>query len=169
MPKSFSPEVKIRALELYLHDDKSAREIVEQLWDEFTVSVKATTIYMWARENGWDEHKIDIQTKAIEQVKESSGKRFTRIQQEHLQEYGQLRQKAVLELDHLPFDKAFEAAKALDLGIKGERIVMEGMINLQFVQNVLGVLVEEISDEDLLSKIAFRLKALIQTEESSIV
>jgi len=169
MPKSFSPEVKIRALELYLHDDKSAREIVEQLWDEFTVSVKATTIYMWARENGWDEHKIEIQTKAIEQVKESSGQRFTRIQQEHLQEYGQLRQKAVLELDHLPFDKAFEAAKALDLGIKGERIVMEGMINLQFVQNVLSVLVEEISDEDLLRKVAFRLKALIQTKESSIV
>jgi hypothetical protein len=169
MPKSFSPEVKIRALELYIHDDKSAREIVGQLWEEFDVSVKATTIYMWARENDWDNHKTEVKTKAIEQVKESSGQRFVRIQQEHLHEYGQLRQKAVNDLDHLPFDKAFEAAKALDLGIKGERVVMEGMINLQFVQNVLGVLVEEISDEELLRKVAFRLKALIQIEEPSIV
>jgi len=169
MPKSFSPEVKNRALELYLRDDKSAREIVEQLWTEFDVSVKATTIYMWARENGWDNDKIEVKTKAIEQVKESSGQRFVRIQQEHLQEYGQLRQKAVHELDHLPFDKAFDAAKALDLSIKGERTVMEGMINLQFVQNVLRVLVEEISDEDLLRKVAFRLKSLTQTEEHSIV
>jgi len=169
MPKSFRPEVKTRALELYLNDDKSAREIAEQLWSEFDVSVKATTIYMWARENGWDNDKVEVQVKAIEQVKESSGKRFTRIQQEHLQEYGQLRQKAVHDLDHLPFDKAFDAAKALDMGIKGERTVMEGMINLQFVQNVLTVLVEEISDEELLRKVAFRLKALIQIEEPSIV
>ena len=72
------------------------------------------------------------------------------------------------DLDHLPFDKAFEAAKALDLSIKGERTVMEGMINLQFVQNVLNVLVEEIPDEDLLRKVAFRLKALIQIEEPSL-
>jgi len=169
MPKSFDPDIKNRALELYIRGDQSAREIVEQLWEEFTTEVKPTTIYMWARENGWDNHKVEVQTKAIEQVKESSGQHFTRIQQEHLQEYGELRQKAAHDLDHLPFDKAYDAAKALDLGIKGERIVMEGMINLQFVQNVLGVLVEEISDEDLLSKIAFRLKALIQTEESSIV
>ena len=169
MPKSFSPDVKTRALELYLRDDKSAREIVEQLWEEFEVSVKATTIYMWARENDWDNHKVEVKVKAIEQVKESSGKRFARIQQEHLQEYGQLRQKAVHDLDHLPFDKAFDAVKALDIGIKGERTVMEGMINLQFVQNVLSVLVEEISDEELLRKVAFRLKALIQIEEPSIV
>ena len=169
MPKSFSPELKLRALELYLRDDKSAREIVEQLWTEFDVSVKATTIYMWARENEWNSHKVEVKTKAIEQVKESSGQRFVRIQQEHLQEYGQLRQKAVHELDHLPFDKAFDAAKALDLSIKGERTVMEGMINLQFVQNVLAVLLEEISDEDILRKVASRLKALIQTEERSIV
>ena len=46
---------------------------------------------------------------------------------------------------------------------------MEGMINLQFVQNVLNVLVEEVADEALLRKIAFRLKALIQTQEPSIV
>ena len=45
---------------------------------------------------------------------------------------------------------------------------MEGMINLQFVQNVLNVLVEEIPDEDLLRKVAFRLKALIQIEEPSL-
>ena len=66
------------------------------------------------------------------------------------------------------FDKAIDAARALDLGIKGERQIMEGLINLQFVQSVLGVLVEEIADEDLLRKIALKLKSLIQTEESTL-
>ena len=42
------------------------------------------------------------------------------------------------------------------------------MINLQFVQNVLSVLVEEINDEDTLKRVAGRLKGLIQTEEPSL-
>ena len=71
-------------------------------------------------------------------------------------------------LEHLNFDKASEAAKALDMSMKGEREVIKGMINLQFVQNVLSVLVEEINDEDTLKRIAGRLKALIQTEEPAL-
>lgn len=165
MPKSFGLEVKSRALELYLPGNKSAREIVDILKEEFEIDIKATTIYLWAKQHEWNTEKQEIHIEAFQQVKESSGQRFSRVQQEHLQEYEQLRQKAAGELSHLSFDKAFDAAKALDLGIKGERVVMEGMINLQFVQNVLNVLVEEISDEALLRKVAFRLRALIQVEE----
>ena len=62
------------------------------------------------------------------------------------------------------FDKAFDAAKALDLGIKGERIVMEGMINLQFIQDVMGVLIDEIQDPDILNRVAIKLKALVQVK-----
>ena len=53
------------------------------------------------------------------------------------------------------------------MSIKGERQVIEGMINLQFVQNVLSVLVDEINDEEVLRRVASRLKSLIQTEETS--
>ena len=168
MPKHFPPEVKTRALELYIKGDLSAREIAEQLWDEFTTEIKPSTIYLWARQNSWAIDKKEVEVKAIEQVKESSGPRFARIQEVHLQEYGQLREKAAHDLDVLPFDKAFDAAKALDMSIKGERQIMEGMINLQFVQNVLAVLVEEISDEVLLRKLAQRLRSLIQTQEPVI-
>ena len=54
------------------------------------------------------------------------------------------------------------------MSMKGEREVIKGMINLQFVQNVLSVLVEEINDEDTLKRVAGRLKALIQTEEPAL-
>ena len=64
------------------------------------------------------------------------------------------------------FDKPFEAARALDIGIKGERTVMEGMINLQFVQDIMSVLVEEINDPDMLQRIAIKLKTLVQTQET---
>jgi len=65
------------------------------------------------------------------------------------------------------FDRPFDAAKALDIGIKGERVVIEGMINLQFVQDIMGVLVDEINDSDVLQRIAFKLKALIQTQDNN--
>ena len=63
------------------------------------------------------------------------------------------------------FDKPFEAARALDIGIKGERSVLEGMINLQFIQDVMSVLVEEITDADVLNRVAFKLKTLVQTDK----
>jgi len=111
---------------------------------------------------------LKLRIQAIEKIKETEGQRFARAQREHLDTYESIRHKAGHELEHLNFDRAFEAAKALDMSIKGERQVISGMINLQFVQNVLSVLVEEITDEDTLKRVAGKLKGLIQTEEPSL-
>ena len=62
------------------------------------------------------------------------------------------------------FDRAFDAAKALDLGIKGERAVMSGLVSLQFIQDVMGVLVDEVTDPDILNRVALKLKALVETD-----
>jgi len=168
MPKQFPPAIKERALGLYIKGDKSAREISEILWEDFTVEVKPSTIYLWARDGEWNVQQVEIRTEAINQIKETEGQRFARTQREHLDTYESMRHKAGHELEHLNFDKAFDAAKALDMSMKGEREVIKGMINLQFVQNVLSVLVEEINDEDTLKRVAGRLKALIQTEEPAL-
>lgn len=168
MPKQFPPEIKERALGLYIKGDKSAREIAEILWDDFTIEVKPSTIYLWARDGDWGVQQVEVRVEAINKIKESEGQRFARTQREHLDTYESLRHKAGHELEHLNFDKASDAAKALDMGIKGEREVIKGMVNLQFVQNVLSVLVEEINDEDTLKRIAGRLKSLIQTEEPAL-
>ena len=57
--------------------------------------------------------------------------------------------------------------KAADVGIQGERRVLEGLINLQFVQEVMRVLVDEIDDADLLARLAGKLKLLVSTEEQN--
>ena len=168
MPKRFSPEIKEKALSLYMKGDKSAREITEELFDDFAVEVKASTIYLWAREGDWDIQQQEVRTEAMEKVKESEGQRFARLQIEHLDTYESMRHKASHELDHLTFDKAAEAAKAVDMSIKGERQVVQGMVNLNFVQSVLTVLVEEVQDDDLLKRLASRLKGLLQSEEPAL-
>ena len=77
-----------------------------------------------------------------------------------------MRHKAEHELDGLNYTRAFDAAKAVDLGVQGERKVMEGLINLQFVQDILGVLVEEITDQEMLKRISLKLKGLMQSRSS---
>ena len=99
-----------------------------------------------------------------EQIKETEGQRFVRVQSEHLTEYEGVRHKATAALGVLQFDRAFDAAKALDMSIQGERKVMEGMINLQFVQSVLSILVEEVADQQTIQRIAGRLKSLVSQE-----
>ena len=168
MPKTFSLDVKERALELYLQGH-SSKDVAESLRTEFTNDITQSTVYAWIKQDDWEDKKKAHYTTALEKIQETEGQRINRIQQEHWDDYGKLRHKASHELDVLQFDRASDAAKALDLGSRGERQVMEGLINLQFVQSVLAVLVDEITDEEVLRRIAIKLKNLIHAEENSIL
>ena len=160
MPKNYPEEVKLAALELFL-DNKTGDEIAITINKEFDLEVKAPTIYAWAKKYDWKSENASMTTKAKEIVKEKQSQRIARLQGEHLDSYEKMRKKAESELQLLDFQSAFEAVKAIDIGIQGERKTVEGMINLQFVQDVLNVLVEEITDPDLITKVANRLRTLV--------
>jgi len=167
MPKRFPEEVKLGAMELYLQGDKSAKAIAEVVSKQYAVDVTASTIYAWARSLNWNETKAVAKVDAIIAVQEKESTRFARLQDEHLISYEKIRHKAEHELDGLNFTRAFDAAKAVDIGVQGERKVMEGLINLQFVEDILSVLVEEVSDQDALKRISLRLKGLIQSRATN--
>ena len=163
MPKVYDQEIKLRAMKLWI-EGISGPKIVEQINNEFASDVKIPTLYAWAKQHDWNEQKNLARTEAMEQIKESEGQRFARVQSEHLTEYEGVRHKAAAALGVLQFDRAFDAAKALDMSIQGERKVMEGMINLQFVQSVLNILVEEVEDQQTIQRIAGKLKSLVSQE-----
>ena len=160
MPKVFSPKIKELAHKLFL-EGQSAADISTAIQKKHKSHVGVSTIYQWVQANDWKVSRVVAHTASLEQLQETETLRFHRIQQEHLEAYGKLRNKAATELDMLQFDRAFDAAKALDVGVKGERNVIEGLINLHFIQEIMGVLVEEIQDPDALSRIAIRLKTII--------
>ena len=164
MPKRFPESMKNNAMKLFLKGDKTAKEIAE-LVSKDGMEVKPVTIYSWAKQYKWGDTRSGARAEAVEQIKESETQRYSRLQNEHLDTYEELRKKASSELKAHMFDKPFEAARALDIGIKGERSVLEGMINLQFIQDVMSVLVEEITDADVLNRVAFKLKTLVQTDK----
>ena len=166
MPKRFPEKVRLSAMELYLKGDKSAKDIAENVSAIHRITVTPSTIYSWARALEWKNTKVEARTNAITAVREKESVRFARIQDEHLDTYERMRHKAEHELDGLTYTRAFDAAKAVDLGVQGERKVMEGLINLQFVQDILGVLVEEITDQDVLKRISLKLKSLMQNRSA---
>ena len=163
MPKVYDQEIKLRAMKLWI-EGISGPKIVEQINTEFTSDVKIPTLYSWAKQYDWNEQKNLARTEAMETIKESEGQRCARVPAEHLTEYEGVRHKATAALGVLQFDRAFDAAKALDMSIQGERKVMEGMINLQFVQSVLNILVEEVEDQQTIQRIAGKLKSLVSQE-----
>jgi hypothetical protein len=163
MPKVYDQEIKLSAMKLWL-EGLSGPKIVAKLNEEFAIEVKLPTLYVWAKQLKWNEQKDLAHTAAMEHIQESEGQRFARVQTEHLTEYEGMRHKAGAALGVLQFDRAYDAAKVLDMSIQGERKVMEGMINLQFVQSVLNILVEEVSDQDTIQRIAGKLKSLVAQE-----
>ena len=164
MPKRIPHDVRNRAMQLYL-EGRAAKDIAAVITKDSDVTVKPSTIYAWANQYKWGNDRNVARADAITQIKETETQRYARLQEEHLGTYEGLRKKAASELQAHMFDRPFDAARALDLGIKGERTVMEGMINLQFIQDVMAVLLDEIQDKDVLSRIAVKLKTLVQTEK----
>lgn len=161
MPKTLPPQIKLDAMKLYL-EGQTAAHIAETLIAKHNVKMNPSTVYAWAKSGKWGENKALARADAVEKIQETETQRYARLQEEHLDTYEKLRKKAGSELDTHIFDRAFDAAKALDIGIKGERIVIEGMINLQFIQDVMNVLVDEVQDTETLKRIAFKLKTLVQ-------
>jgi len=164
MPKRLPEKVKAEAMSLFL-EGVAAKDIAETVSSNHKVVVKPSTIYAWSKQYNWKETQQISRATAVEKAAESETERFQRIQQEHLDMYGALRTKASTELHVNTFDRASDAAKALDLGIKGERQVMEGFINLNFISEVMAILVDEIKDGDTLTRIAVKLKALVASND----
>ncbi len=164
MPKRFPESLKLEAMRLFVAGDKTAKQIAELISKDGD-EVKPVTIYAWAKQYGWGDQKNIARSENQKQIAETEGQRFARLQQEQLESYTSLASKAYKELDGLHFDRAFDAVKAVDIGIKGQREVLSGLISLGFVQEILAILVEEISDQKVLERIALKLNTLVQNQE----
>ena len=166
MPRLISPEVRLEAMSLYVSGAHSAKQITEKLSEKFGVDITISTIYAWSKRFNWDEKRLELQTVGTRAVIESESQRFARLNTEHLNLYEKMRHKASDDLEGLEFHDAGAATRTIDMSIQGERETMKGLINIQFVQDILNVLVEEIQDPDLISKIAGRFQGIIQQADT---
>ena len=163
MPKRIPHEVRNKVMELFL-EGKPAKDISTIVTNDFKIVVKPSTIYAWAKQYKWDSQRDVARSENQKQLAETEGQRFARLQKEHLDTYESMRHKSKHELDSLVFDRAVEAARIADLSIQGERKVMEGLLSMQFVQDVLNIILDEVTDPQVIDRVAIRLRSLV-TEE----
>ena len=163
MPKKTPDSIKLQAMELFLTGDYSARQIAEMISTK-EYKIKPVTIYAWGWRENWTERAAVAKVEEQDKIVKNDAKRFNQLQEKQLEAYTKLANKGAVSLDYLDFDKALDASRAMDLGIRGQRDVMQGMVNLQFVQDLLGILVDEVKDQDQLNRIATKMKTLVQSQ-----
>jgi|TARA_R110000787_G_scaffold79140_1_gene173049 hypothetical protein len=143
----------------------SAKEISKAVSDEFWISVQPVTIYSWAKKYDWDDAKKVVKTTALAKATESEAGRLLRTTQDHLKLYSKIREKANNGLDSIPFDSAIDAVKAAKIGADGEIEILKSMMQMEFVQQVMEILVDEIQDSQTLSVVGNKLMALVVENE----
>ena len=163
MPKKTPDSIKLQAMELFVTGNYTAKEIAQKI-SKKDHKIKPVTIYAWARRENWNERAVIAKVEEQEKIVKNDAKRFNQLQEKQLEAYTKLANKGAVSLDYLEFDKALDASRAMDLGIGGQRDVMQGMVNLQFVQDLLGILVDEVKDQDQLNRIATKMKTLVQSQ-----
>ena len=129
MPKKTPDSIKLQAMELFLTGDYSARQIAEMISTK-EYKIKPVTIYAWARRENWTERAAVAKVEEQDKIVKNDAKRFNQLQEKQLEAYTKLANKGAVSLDYLEFDKALDASRAMDLGIRGPRDVMQGMVNL---------------------------------------
>ena len=79
---------------------------------------------------------------------------------EYRDAYREVWRKGLEELRDLKARNASEASAMIDLGIKGETRIMEGVVPRVFVEEILAAVQGEIPDHETLHRISRRLKSL---------
>ena len=118
MPKHIPDEIKLKAMELFLKGDKTAKQIAKEI-STAEHKVAPPTIYMWAKKERWGEQKAVAIADRQTELAETEGERFARLQAAQLDGYTEIANKATREMTSLHFDRALDAARAATEAIWG--------------------------------------------------
>jgi len=155
-------EERKRALELYLEGNKSLPKIAELISDEFGRDISSNTLYAWRRKYDWEDVKAKQQIVVVQKLAElDEGDELIADQKRQLDSYKYLSDKGREALQTLQFGDAMEATRAMDIGIQGERKVRGGLINLEFVQECMSIILNHIDDEAVLKGLAGDFRKLL--------
>jgi len=143
-----------RALGLYLEGDNSFPKMAEILSDEFGRDVSVNSLYAWKRKYDWEDIKARQQIVVVQKLAEMDEDEIVADQKRQLDSYKYLSDKGRSALETLQFGDAMEATRAMDIGIQGERKVRGGLINLEFVQECMSIILNHIDDETTLKNLA---------------
>ena len=168
MNRKYSQSIKDFAAKTYIHDDVIIPKIKEDILAKFEVDVPEDTLYQWSKEQGWKDLKSKAIARSRDKMVELEASHRRLDSEAHLEQYKKITSKASDALDVLQFDRASDAAKAVDMAIKGERLILEGLIARKFIQGIVSIIMEEVADKEIRQRLGTRLQDfLLEFEDAN--
>ena len=126
---------------------------------------KEITVRKWIEQNDLPEIHKSLNVDVIVQARTNEVSKRVQRQEEHQENYRKLQEKAEHQLfgdDPLKFHTAMEAAKAMDIGVQGERKSMKEQVNIRLVEDLLSSVFQIIRDEDIRRDIGIEFRKILQ-------
>jgi hypothetical protein len=162
---TYPADMKNRATELYIKYGH-VPTVYKQIKEEYQGKLipKEITIRKWV-ENGYlEEYQKSLHTDVMVKARTQEMEKLVTRQEEQKGNYRKLINKADEKLfgdEKLEFTNAMDAARAMDMGIQGERKISTEQLNLQFVEDIFNAVFNVIRDEDLRRDIAMELRKIL--------
>jgi hypothetical protein len=118
----------------------------------------AKTVSAWKDKYEWKVPDKKLKGKALEKAQKAADLEVQDTQR-HLRLYRRLQEKGEEALENVPVRNASEALELIDLGVKGERRIQANAWMKSFLTQVIGIITEEVKDENTLARIANRFKS----------
>lgn len=166
---SYPRKVREFAFRMYLDGSHTKKDIAEAILDKYDLPVSEGAINDWARVYNWKAKKDEANVTALEKVANGDVARRVLQTEDQIENYDEIRGKAMEALDDLGFKSAEGAAAAVDMAIKGARSIEKGLLSAQLVSEVVKIIVEEVKDPELRERLGTRMSSLVgQIQEGNI-
>lgn len=162
--RKYSLETKTKAFAMYMQG-MTGSKIAQELVTEDEQLIPAVTIYAWIRLEKWEEQRDASQNTVLAEIRNKAAIDIGETTGRHLKNYQDIQKVGTEYIKNNPdFDATIDAVRATDIGIKGERQVMSGYLSQAFLDSLLQILQEEITDDAVLERIAKRFSHLGNSE-----
>ena len=151
-------EVKLIAEKMF-YKGVCSREIAEEISKLVGRNASQTLVNTWIISRGWAEKRTAMIEKASNIIESNAEHSIINRIEQHKNVYREMIDKGVegLRDDTLIIDKITDAAGLIDIGVKGERQAITGLVSFKFIQKIMKILAEEITDDEVKGRIARRL------------
>ena len=157
-------EVKNKAYQLYIASG-DVKKVRDQIIDEFGGKLDTfpsiSTVKQWITRNNLNEVHKNLYTDAIMEARTREINTVLLRRGIHKETYQIILDKARKDVENKEFRDAYDATRAADMAIQGERKIANEQLNLQFVEDVFAAIHSVIVDENILREIGIELRKLL--------
>jgi len=151
----YTRETKNKAKALYIQGECFAHTARE-------IGCNPKTVSKWSKEEGWPEERIKIYAESATLANQKSSILISGRIAQQIQAYQEMLLKGIGALQQTNVKSAGEAAQLIDRAIKGIGAIRQDTLQVRFIEDVATVLKSEISDRDLLYRIAEGLRKVFE-------